>query len=185
MRGILNGTFWRGVFLCLILGGVSAFALPSFSSAQAQIQKRLGATGLPLPRFVSLKATAANVRVGPGAEYDILWQFRRRGLPIEIIAEYKLWRQIRDYDGAQGWIHASLLRGQRGVILKKNKRRNEAHPLRAAPKSHARILALLQSGVIAQLETCQNNWCEIEAGAYHGWVQRTRIWGVYDSEFQN
>src|SRR5450759_14844 len=60
-------------------------------------------SGLPVPRFVSLKAGRVNVRVGPGEDYKIAWIFTRPGLPIEVIQEFDNWRRIRDSDGTVGW----------------------------------------------------------------------------------
>lgn len=179
-----------GAFWALIL----AFLPLSLISFAAEDTRHLGESGRPIPRFVSLKASKANVRVGPGVEYKILWQFRRRGLPVEIIAEYQKWRQIRDYEGAEGWIHASLLRGQRSVMLRQTA---EALPLalplaqplalrlRNAPNDNARILAFLQPGMVADLEDCDIDWCEIDAGKHDGWVPRDLLWGVYHFEYNN
>lgn len=149
--------------------------------AQKEAQREIGASGLPVPRFVSLKAHKANVRVGPGEEYEILWQFKRRGWPVEIIQEHKKWRKIRDYHGDEGWIHASLLRGQRGAIIRPAA---FAVRLRHAPKAQGRIIAVLESGVVAKLENCTPHWCKIKAAAHRGWVRRQFIWGVYPFEYQ-
>ena len=69
------------------------------------------------PRYVSLGSDRVNVRTGPGVRYPVAWRFVRRGLPVEIIAEYELWRKIRDRDGAEGWVHKSLLSGRRTVVV--------------------------------------------------------------------
>src|SRR6202012_2445570 len=70
-------------------------------------------TKLPLPRFVSLDANDVNMRAGPGTEYPILWQYHRKGLPVEIVQEFDTWRRIRDRDGAIGWVQANLLSNKR------------------------------------------------------------------------
>src|SRR5581483_9127238 len=75
-------------------------------------------SGLPVPRFVSLKPEEANARTGPGTRYPIAWVYRRPGLPVEVIEEYDLWRKIRDIDGATGWVHKSMLDGRRTVMIK-------------------------------------------------------------------
>ncbi|MCP5118245.1 MAG: hypothetical protein GY953_46110, partial [bacterium] len=64
----------------------------------------IGPSGLPVPRFVSLKSSRVNVRVGPGESYGIAWVFVKPGLPIEVVQEYDNWRRIRDADGAMGWV---------------------------------------------------------------------------------
>ena len=81
--------------------------------AQAFAQAAKGASGLPLPRFVSLKSKSVNLRVGPSVDYAIAWRYMRPGVPVEIIQEYDNWRRIRDADGAEGWVNQALLSGDR------------------------------------------------------------------------
>ena len=104
------GPGWRSVagvlaLVCLVWGGQ-----PAWSQAGRS-------TGLPLPRFVSLAAERVNVRFGPGRQYPVSWMFARKGLPVEIIAEFDTWRKIRDYDGEEGWIHSSLLSSRRTIMV--------------------------------------------------------------------
>ena len=171
---------WRLISFFGLLTLLLALSQLSYISFAASDTRVLGKSGHPLPRFVSLKSNEVNIRRGPGTEYPVLWQFRKRGLPVEIIAEYELWRQIRDHEGAQGWVHAGLLRGQRSVIVK---HAPEALPLRASPDSNARMLALIQPGVVARLEECEQDWCEIDVDDYEGWVPRDLLWGIYPFEF--
>ena len=77
---------------------------------------RVGPSGLPLPRFVSLKSGRVNSRIGPGVNYAVDWMYLKPGLPMEIIQEYDNWRRVRDPDGAEGWINQSLLSGRRTAI---------------------------------------------------------------------
>ena len=39
-------------------------------------------TSLPLPRYVSLKASEGNVRRGPSLTHRIDWVFKRRNMPL-------------------------------------------------------------------------------------------------------
>ena len=75
------------------------------------------ATGLPLPRFVSLKADEVNARVGPGGDYQIAWVFRRAGLPVEAVAEFENWRQVRDASGSTGWVNAGPTSARRTAVV--------------------------------------------------------------------
>src|SRR6267142_2138473 len=92
------------------------FELVGMSSGPAGAQQRKG-SGLPIPRFASLRPDEANVRTGPGPRYPIDWVFKRKGMPVEIVAEYDNGRKIRDWQGASGWVHQSLLSGKRGFII--------------------------------------------------------------------
>ena len=56
-------------------------------------------TKLPVPRFVSLRTDQVNFRAGPGFQYPVTWVYQRDGLPVEIIAEFDVWRQLRAPDG--------------------------------------------------------------------------------------
>src|SRR5258706_546116 len=76
------------------------------------------AASLPLPRFVSLKSEEANVRTGPGTRYPIQWVYHRAGMPVEIVEEYDLWRKIRDVEGTTGWVHKTMLAGNRTALIK-------------------------------------------------------------------
>lgn len=134
-------------------------------------------SGLPLPRFVSLRADEVRLRTGPGQRYPIEWVYHRRGLPVEIIEEYENWRRIRDLDGTVGWVHSSLLDSDRTLVVV-----GELRPLRAEPAEDAAALAYVEPGVILNLEICDGIWCQAQVEGYEGWVRRDEVWGVYADE---
>ena len=70
-------------------------------------------SGLPIPRYVSLKSDHVNVRAGPTKDNDVAWVYTRSGLPVEITAEFENWRRVRDSEGSEGWVYHSLLSGKR------------------------------------------------------------------------
>ena len=130
-----------------------------------------------LPQFVSLRADRVNVRTGPGVRYPIAWVFVRQGLPIEITAEFDLWRKIRDIDGEEGWIHVSLLSRERAAIIT-----GEARPLYRDPNPASPPVALAEPGVVGRVLRCREVWCELAIGPIRGWTHRTFLWGVYPGE---
>jgi SH3-like domain-containing protein len=132
---------------------------------------------LPIPRFVSLRANKVNTHVGPGNNYPIEWIFMRQGMPVEIIAEFDTWRQIRDFQGTQGWVHKSLLSGKRTIVIQEKRRKLLRHP-----EKDADVIAFVEPGVIGKLVECKKNWCEIQVDGYRGWLPRKFIWGVYPHE---
>ncbi|NIZ08184.1 aspartyl-trna synthetase [Pseudooceanicola sp. HF7] len=134
-------------------------------------------TNLPLPRFVSMKSSRANVRRGPSKTHRIDWEFLRKGLPVEIIAEYGHWRRIRDHDGMGGWVHYALISGHRTVLVEKN-----LLELRFRPGANSRVTAKLEAGVIADLEECEADWCQVSVAGYSGWAPKTALWGVGKDE---
>lgn len=139
------------------------------------------ATGLPVPRFVSLKSGHANLRRGPGTDYPVDWVFVRRRMPLEIIAETSRWRKVRDADGDVGWIWHSMLDGRRTALILED-RSGLPVPILDEPTSNAAIVAYADTNVLARLKSCQGAWCRIEAQGYEGYVARTRLWGVYPNE---
>lgn len=134
-------------------------------------------TGLPLPRFVSLGADRVNVRFGPGTQYPVNWVFARKGLPVEIIEEFDTWRKVRDYDGDEGWIHASLLSSRRTIMVT-----GEVRDLRRTPELDARVVLRAEAGVIGTLFDCEEDWCRIEIEGRRGWLQRSEFWGTRPGE---
>lgn len=151
------------------------------SNAQSLPAPRIitGESGLPVPRFVSLATDKANLRTGPGRRYPILWVFVHRDQPLEVTAEYGVWRRVRDIDGTVGWMHGRLLSGRRHGIITRQQR-----VLRARPEAGARPLLRLAPGVLVALHECEAAaaWCRIEVRGKKGWLQRESLWGTYDGE---
>lgn len=128
-----------------------------------------------VPRFASLRAAEVNVRAGPGVQYPIAWVFLRRGLPVEVVAEFEHWRKVRDGDGAEGWVHRSLLSGRRSAVV-----RGEVIGVLYRDADAASVpVARVEPGVVADLLACHGDWCRVEAAGLRGWIARARLWGVY------
>jgi SH3-like domain-containing protein len=157
------------------------------AEASSQVAGQTGAaqpgteTGLPLPRFVSLKAERVNVRRGPSNEHGVAWVFTRKSLPVEIIAEFDHWRRIRDSDGAEGWVYHSLLSGRRTVVAAPWAK-GETVGLRREASPSAALVANVASGAVGVLVSCDGKWCEAQFGTYDGYVAQDRLFGVYPGE---
>jgi len=136
-----------------------------------------GEAALPLPRFASLHSDRVFLRSGPGARYPIEWVLTRKGMPVEIIAQFEHWRRVRDWEGTTGWVHERLLTGKREVIVSGGIR-----PLYRYPDPTSALVARAESGVVARLLECRGGWCRIEAAGIAGWVPRAAIWGVFPDE---
>lgn len=136
-----------------------------------------GRTGLPLPRFVTLRADEVNLRTGPGTRYPIDWVYQRRGLPVEIIDEFDTWRRIRDWQGTEGWVHQSMVQGQRGILVTGKRRTLLRRPEPGAPG-----VARVDAGVVGELQRCQGDWCQVSAGGFTGWLPRDAFYGLYPGE---
>ncbi|HEY7669926.1 MAG TPA: SH3 domain-containing protein [Hyphomicrobium sp.] len=145
-----------------------------------------GGSGLPVPRFVSLKSDRVNMRNGPGTEYPTAWVYRRAGLPLEIIKEFEGWRQVRDADGAAGWVLQSFLSGRRtALVLPWDVKPGAAPPkveLRSDDSERARAVAMVEAGVIANITSCDGSWCRVSVDRFHGYIEQKKLWGVYQGE---
>lgn len=154
--------------LCMVLTSTAAVA-----------KERGKVTNLPLPRYVSLKAAEGNVRRGPSLSHRIDWVFKRRDMPLRVTAEHGHWRRVEDIEGVGGWVHYSLLSGSRTVIVTKDMLTLHHRPDEATP-----INAALEAGVIADLGSCDANWCRLSSGGYRGWARKSALWGVMASEIR-
>lgn len=138
-------------------------------------------SGLPLPRFVSLKSDKVYVRTGPSVRYPIRWIYQKTDMPVEIIEEFDVWRKIRDSEGEGGWVSQTLLSGERTVLVKGD----DLITVREKPEDTARMVARLEPGVIARIHECNPLWCKVAAGGFKGWIARNSLWGIYESEELN
>lgn len=154
-------------------------ALPA--QADSATQQVGSVSGLPLPRFVSLKFDHVNLREGPSRDHRTTWIYERAGLPIEITAEFGTWRKVRDSDGTEGWVLHTVLSGRRTAIIAPWKK-DQMFTLRARPDESADPVARLQAGVIGSIKTCDGTWCEISGEGFDGYIEQTVLWGVYPNE---
>jgi SH3-like domain-containing protein len=146
---------------------------PAFGSSLGSV------TQLPVPRFVSLRTDEVNVRAGPGAQYPVIWVYHRAGLPVEIIAEFDIWRQIQAPDGGTGWVHEATLRARRGFYIIP-----PAAILRSAPSDDAGTVATLTQGVSGSLLSCapESLYCKVAVGPLSGYLARVAFWGTLPDE---
>jgi SH3-like domain-containing protein len=138
-------------------------------------------SGLPVPRFVSLKTDRVNVRGGPDKDHDVAWIYTKVGLPVEITAEFENWRRIRDSDGTEGWVYHSLLSGKRTATVQL-KSKTDLAPIYANPDAKSAVTAQLQVGVLATVKHCTGKWCQIAGDGFDGWIEQNELWGVYPDE---
>ncbi|WP_422364417.1 SH3 domain-containing protein [Pyruvatibacter mobilis] len=143
-------------------------------------------TGLPMPRFVSIKSSPVNVRGGPSTNHQVAWVFVRRGVPVEVTAEFENWRRIRDVDGDQGWVFHTLIDGERMVMVvgpdKAAPREGDLAKLHFAPDGASDVVALVEPGVIGTLVNCGQGWCAVRMGPHEGFMRATSLYGIYERE---
>lgn len=167
---------WAGALLAAI------FLAGAAGGAQAASDLATGpVSGLPIPRFVSLKSDRTNVRGGPNKDQEVRWVYTRAGMPVEITAEFENWRRIRDWEGAEGWVYHSLLSGRRSAVIVPTKK-DDLVPLYQEPDPTSGVMARLQAGVLAQIKNCDGHWCEIAGKSFSGYIVQERLWGAYPNE---
>jgi SH3-like domain-containing protein len=176
-----------GLTLASITGGSPAQAAPAPAPAADAVPAGK-VTGLPLPRYASLKTDRVNLREGPSKDHRTAWVFQRAGLPVEIVAEFETWRRIRDSEGTEGWVLHSLLSGRRtALIMPWAKSGAEPLPLYERADERSNVVARLQTNVITNVKQCDNGWCRLivaqpGSGEITGYLKEDRLWGVYPNE---
>jgi SH3-like domain-containing protein len=169
-----------GRFCCvMVLVGLwlGASITSGFSAKDATVTT----SGLPIPRYVSLKTDHVNVRAGPTKDNDVAWVYTRTGLPVEITAEFENWRRVRDSEGYEGWVYHSLLSGRRTAVVTM-KSKDELAPIYDNADPHSAVAARLQVGVVTQVKHCAAGWCHVNGNGFDGWIEQQRLWGVYADE---
>lgn len=172
-----------GLFLAvaatLVLMGNSALA----NAETPTVTNAVPATsGMPIPRFVTLRTDEINLRAGPSVRYPIEWVYSKEGLPVEVTAEFDTWRRIRDIDGTEGWVHQSMLSGKRSVLVTGQ----DLQPVYAKADSTAEVIAKAQPQSMGELVGCENAWCEVRFvqadNSIKGYMPKGSFWGAYAGE---
>ena len=176
-----RGTMRSILSRCILIIARATMASVSTPARAAGPESIGTSTGLRLPRYASLKHDRVNLREGPSKDHRTAWIFQRAGLPVEITAEYDTWRRIRDSEGAEGWVQQSLLSGRRTALIAPWKK-NEVLPIRAKASDSADLVARLQTGVLANVRSCDSHWCRIAGEGFDGYIEQSNLWGVYPDE---
>jgi len=181
-----SGSYLRllwGILALIILTAGFLIAPATIHGVQAQ-STSIGKTGLPIPRFVSLKSGKANMRVGPGARFAVDWQYVKQGLPMEIIQEFDNWRKVRDSEGNEGWMLHSLLSGKRTAIINpwEDDKSKGMADLKSKAEPNSDTIAKIEPGVVAEVDYCNEQWCHVTFENRDGYISKANIWGVYPDE---
>jgi SH3-like domain-containing protein len=168
--------FW---FLLPNLVITQSAAAQSVAAQSAIAQSAPAPSGVfkPMRTFMSLQAERVNLRHGPGQKYPIAWVYKRQALPVEVTSSFDVWRRIRDVDGTQGWVRASLLSLKRTAMVYP---RIASFYAEATPTSA--LVWRAEPGVVGRVVQCTKGWCQIEAGKYVGWTMQENLWGLYPNE---
>lgn len=163
-----------------------ALTVPAAHAVEDAGQKARPGSGLPIPRYVSLKSDRVNLRTGPGTDYPTAWVFRRAGMPLEVIKEFESWRQVRDADGATGWVLQSFLSGRRtALVLPWEVKADKPVPsieIYRSDSTSSPVVVRVEAGNIANVHDCDGRWCHVTIDDYRGYLEQKKLWGIYDNE---
>lgn len=149
-------------------------------SAACAVEEEVSESGLVLPRMVSLRSSRINARSGPGVRYPIEWVYKQKGAPVEIVSEFELWRKIRDWEGAETWVHKAMLSGRRFVKVINPGENN----IYAKPDLNSKVIAKVEDGVVGEVEKCPSpaEMCLLKFDNIRGWMPRGALFGIYKDE---
>lgn len=152
-----------------------ALGLAVFAAGPALAQgPRVTPSGLEVPRYVSLKYAEVNARKGPDEAHQLLWVYRAKGLPVQVVAETREWRRICDPEGGLAWVHKRTVDGRRSAM----RVQSTNLPLLKSPKDGVKVTAYLKARGIASLDKCEDGWCRLRADGASGWAREREIWGA-------
>ena len=166
------GRLARAIMLC----AMGLMGLPAAADQTGAV------SGLPVPRYVSLKSDRVNLREGPSKDHRTTWIFQRAGLPVEITAEFETWRKVRDSEGSEGWVLHSLLSGRRTALITPWKKDGAPVTIYVKPDATANAVAKLEPNVLASVRSCDKVWCRINGEGFDGFAKQAELWGVYPNE---
>jgi len=116
-------------------------------------------------------AGIANVRSGPGTQYDVLWQVEQYH-PFTIIQKKDDWYEIKDFENDVAWLHQSLLDKMDCVITIKEKCN-----IRSGPDTNSQVMFTVEKGVPFKVIERKENWIKVEHGDGDvGWIYKTLVW---------
>jgi len=157
-----------------LAAGLAAAAAMLWAGPAPLAADRSTPSGLPVPRYVSLKFGQVNARAGPGDDHRLLWTYHVKGLPVQVVAETAEWRRICDPEHGLAWVHGRTVDGRRTVLQTDRARQ----PILAQPKHGSRVKGYLAPRALASLERCKGGWCRIKVGGVDGWTQSAALWGT-------
>ena len=156
---------------------LAALALLTLAWAGPAAAQRATPSGYPVPRYVTLKFDEVYARAGPGEDHRLLWVYRVKGLPVQVVAENSEWRRICDPLGGMAWVHKRLTDGRRTVL----RMRPGAVAIREKPRVEAQVEAYLNPRALAALVRCEKGWCKIRVDRVSGWTPASDLWGTSEA----
>jgi len=124
------------------------------------------------PKYSSIKKEKANSRHNASFDAPLEWIYQKKNLPILIINEHGNWREIRDIDGDETWMHISMISNKKTFINNK-----EQNLLKYKDNSNI-VNAIVKKGVVGKILSCDEIFCKVKIKTYKGWVKKNYLWGI-------
>jgi SH3-like domain-containing protein len=126
-----------------------------------------------VPYWASISVDEARMRKEPSPDVPVIWEYRRRDLPVKVVARYENWRKIEDPEGTSGWMAARLLSRTRTAIVTGD----DPKTMREAPSEQAAVAFRAEPGVVGRISDCANGWCLFDVRGRRGWIAAEDVWG--------
>jgi SH3-like domain-containing protein len=120
---------------------------------------------------MAVKSNTANIRSGPGTQYEKLWRIEKYH-PVVVIEKKGEWYRFQDFEGDKGWIHRSLLDKAETVIVKVDRSN-----VRTGPGTENDIAFTVDKGIPFKVLEKKGRWYQIRhADGDRGWIFNTLVW---------
>jgi SH3-like domain-containing protein len=159
------------------VGVLLSLVLAAAPGAQAFERDRPTPSGLPVPRWVSLKFDEVNARSGPGDDYGVIWVYRARHLPVQVVEETRDWRKICDPGGGSAWVRRGALAGTRTLY----RAATTDLALHTRPKPDSPVAAQLRAKSIVDFEKADGDWRRVRVDGVSGWAPASELWGAIEA----
>lgn len=120
---------------------------------------------------LAVGAAIANVRSGPGTQYDVLWQVEKY-YPFEVLKKESKWYYFKDFEGDRGWLHESLVKKIESVVTTCS-----SCNVRSGPGTKYAKVFGVERGTPFKVLGKKGNWIQIEhAEGHRGWIYKSLVW---------
>ena len=132
-------------------------------------------------KYASVNAKRANIRKCAGTNCAVKF-YAWRYTPVIMLQtnEDKDWVLVKDFEGYQGWISASLLSPKGGMSAKTDLN------VRSNPSSKADIVCTVEKGYPFKYISKKGKWIQVQDepvkasdGICKGWIYNANLWGFF------
>lgn len=119
----------------------------------------------------SVSSDKANIRSGPGSEYEVLWQAEKY-YPMTFVEKKGNWIHFKDFEGYEGWVYKPLLNKKKTVVVKVGK----CNVRKGPGKSYSIVFTAIK-GTPFLVVNEKNGWYRLKhSDGDIGWVKNNLLW---------